>query len=164
MANLFTPQEFATWSGVELSEVTGSAFAAMCMETATALVVDAASAPGWELTPSTAPRLAKLIALRVARRTFLNPDQEISSAVGPLSASILKDAAAGMSLTEQEQEQLAGLTPGGDPNAATLWTQRITRGEELELPYIDLPASSTTGNGGYVTYAVEGDTSAFDPI
>lgn len=159
MTNLFTRDEFAIWCGTPIAS--DDAFATMVMATATGLVVDAASAPGWELDPSTAPRKAKLIALRVARRTYLNPDQEISSSVGPLSASILKDAAAGMSLTEEELLELEALNPDGDPNAAALWTMRITRAPEETLQVVELPAAT----GGTIPYAYEGETSAFgDPI
>lgn len=160
MGTLFTRPDFATWCGVAIAS--DDAFATMVMQRATELVVDAAKAPGWELTPSTAPRGAVLIALRVARRTYLNPDQEVQSAVGPLSARVLDDAAAGMSLTDQEREDIAALAPDGDPTAPTLFTLRTTRGDVEEyLPNIELPAA---GNGGFVEYAIEGDTSAFDPV
>lgn len=158
MANLFTREEFAVWCQQPIA--VDDEFATMVMAQATALVVDAAAAPGWELDPSTTPRRAKLIALRVARRTYLNPDQELSSSVGPISASILRDAAAGMTLTEDELAQLLALAPDGDPTNG-LWVQRTTRGDmEDELPLVFLPTES----GDLIPYAVEGDTSAFgDP-
>lgn len=158
MANLFTREEFAIWCQTTIAN--DDLFATMVMEQATALVVDAAAAPGWELDPSTTPRIAKLIALRVARRTYLNPDQELSSSVGPISASVLRDAAAGMTLTESELEQLLTVAPDGDPNNG-LWVQRTTRGDiEAELPLVFLPTEA----GDLIPYAVEGDTSAFgDP-
>lgn len=159
MANLFTRDEFAIWCQTPIAS--DDAFATAVMDNATALVVDAAKAPGWELDPSTAPRQAKLIALRVARRTYLNPDQEISSSVGPISASILRDAAAGMALTEDELAQLLELAPGGDPNAAVLWVQRTTRGPlEDELPLVFLP----TETGDFIPYAFEGETGAFGDL
>jgi hypothetical protein len=161
MANLFTREEFGVWVGLPIAS--DDEFAMMVMATASALVVDAAGAPGWETDPSTAPRTAKLIALRVARRGYLNPDQEISSSVGPISASILRDAAAGMMLTEDELEQLLKVAPGGDPLAGSLWVQRTTRGDEQMLPIIELPAGGP--NGGWIPYAYEGETSAFgDPM
>ena len=160
MATLFTRPDFATWCGVAIAS--DDAYATMVMQRATELVVDAAKAPDWELDPSTAPRGAVLIALRVARRTYLNPDQEVQSSVGPLSARVLEDAAAGMSLTEQEREDIATLSPEGDPTAPSLFTLRTTRGDTEEyLPNIELPAA---GAGGFIDYAVEGDTSAFDPV
>lgn len=159
MANLFTRDEFAVWCQTPIAS--DDAFATAVMDNATALVVDAASAPGWELDPTTAPRRAKLIALRVARRTYLNPDQEISSSVGPISASIARDAAAGMALTEDELEQLEEMAPGGDPNAAVLWVQRTTRGPlEDELPLVML----RTEAGDYMPYAFEGETGAFGDL
>lgn len=159
MANLFTRAEFATWCQTAIA--VDDAFATAVMDNATALVVDAAAAPAWELDPSTAPRIAKLIALRVARRTYLNPDQELSSSVGPLSASVLRDAAAGMSLTEAELEQLLAVAPGGNPADGVLWIQRTTRGPlEDELPLVFLPTEA----GDLIPYAYEGETSAFgDP-
>jgi hypothetical protein len=157
MTNLFTRDEFATWCQTTIAP--DDAFATMVMDQATVLVVDAANAPGWELDPSTAPRLAKLIALRVARRTYLNPDQELSSTVGPISASILKDAAAGMTLTETELAQLLDLAPDGDPNDGVLWVQKVTRGTADTLPIIELPSEY-----GPIPYAYEGETSAFDPL
>jgi hypothetical protein len=161
--NLFTLEQFGIWCG-NIEIAVDDAFAAMVMEKATELVVDEAKAPDWELDPSTAPRGAVLIALRVARRTYLNPDQEIASSIGPLSARVLEEAAAGMQLTEQEKLDLAELAPDGDPNASSLFTIRTTRGTEELLPNIELPASSVSGAGGFIEYAVEGDTSAFDPI
>lgn len=158
MANLFTREEFAVWCQTPIAN--DDLFATMVMDQATALVVDAASAPGWELDPSTAPRQAKLIALRLARRTYLNPDQEISSSVGPISASILRDAAAGMMLTEDELATLLKLSPEGDPMAGTLWVQRTTRGERDLLPIVELPAST----GGTIPYAYEGETDAFGEL
>jgi hypothetical protein len=159
MANLFTREEFAIWCQTTIAA--DDLFATMVMEQATALVVDAAAAPGWELDPTTTPRIAKLIAMRVARRTYLNPDQEISSSVGPISASVLREAAAGMTLTESELEQILNVAPDGDPNNG-LWVQRTTRGDiEDELPLVFLP----TEEGDYIPYAVEGETSAFgDPV
>jgi hypothetical protein len=159
MANLFTRDEFATWCNTTIAS--DDAFATMVMETATSLVVDAAAAPSWELNPATAPRKAKLIALRVARRTYLNPDQEVQSAVGPLSARVLDQAAAGMALTADELDEILALNPAGDPNAPALWTQRITRGEQQTLKVLELPCAP----GGTIPYAYEGETSAFgDPI
>lgn len=161
MANLFSREEFAVWTGVPIA--LDDDYATMVMATASALVVDAANAPAWETDPDSAPRTAKLIALRVARRGYLNPDQEISSSVGPISASILRDAAAGMMLTEDELEQLLKVAPGGDPLAGSLWVQRTTRGDEQMLPIIELPAGGP--NGGWIPYAYEGETSAFgDPM
>lgn len=155
MANLFTRDEFATWCQTTIA--TDDAFATAVMDNATALVVDAAAAPGWELVPSSAPRIAKLIALRVARRTYLNPDQELSSSVGPLSASVLKDAAAGMTLTEAELEQLLAVAPGGNPADGVLWVQRVTGGPLLDPGIVELPSA-----WGPIPYAYEGETSAFD--
>jgi hypothetical protein len=162
MGTLFTRADFAIWCGVAIAA--DDTFATAVMQRATELVVDEAKAPAWELDPTTAPRGAVLIALRVARRTYLNPDQEVQSSVGPLSARVLEDAAAGMSLTEQEKLDIAELAPDGDPNATSLFTLRTTRGTEEQLPNIELPASLISGGGGFIEYAIEGDTSAFDPV
>lgn len=162
MATLFTRSDFATWCGVTIAS--DDAYATMVMQRATELVVDEAKAPGWELDPTTAPRGAVLIALRVARRAYLNPDQEVASSVGPLSSRVLDDAAAGMQLTEQEKLDIGELAPGGDPNASTLFTLRTTRGTEEQLRNVKLPASLVSGSGGFIDYAREGDTSALDPI
>jgi hypothetical protein len=156
MGTLFTREEFATWCQTPIAA--DDAYATAVMDAVTALIVDVAKAPDWELDPSTAPRVVKLIALRVARRTYLNPDQEVTSSVGPISSSILREAASGMMLTESELEQILAVAPDGDPSNG-LWVQRTTRGP---LTPADELVFLPTASGDMIPYAYEGETSAFD--
>lgn len=128
MANLITDQELATWAQVDLTTVQGDAFAQEVLEKSSNLVRDIAQQPTWEIGgDNPAPFRARLLVLKVARRTYVNPDQEIASTTGPISSRVADEAAMALSLSDEEVAYLQGLAPGADASDG-LWIMRNTGG------------------------------------
>jgi hypothetical protein len=126
MASLVSVSEFSVWVQREIDPVEDQ-FAVLVLEQASALVREAAERPDWPA--ATAPAAAKRIAALCARRTYINPDMEKSSTVGPLSGSLMDDALAWMRLFDEEVLQLQRLgNDGVTPSTGGLWVQPTTRG------------------------------------
>lgn len=156
MAPLVSVAELATWCRQDIES--DDPFALVVLDGASLLVREAAGHPEWDA--GTAPARAKLICVLVAKRTFLNPDQEVATSVGPLSSRVLDEAAAGMRLTETEIAELAALDAASSPPRTTggLWVQPYgseprppvmflrdsLQGalvESWDVPYLDLDAN-----------------------
>ena len=136
MASLVPVSELAIWCQQTIAE--DNPWALAVLDKASMLVREAAGHPEWE--SSTTPPRARLIALLVARRTFLNPDQVVSSSVGPLSERVLDEAAAGMTLTPAERLELGALRGSeDDPDPNGLWVLQTTTGRRLRNLDIYLP-------------------------
>jgi hypothetical protein len=136
---MITTAELATWCQLEEAAVAADDYALMVIEYASELCRSAAGRPDWD-TPATTPVPAKLICLVVARRTYLNPDQEIAQAVaGGPSVRMLDAAGMGMALTDDERAELERLGAIDNPNpspAGDLWVLPLTRGTVEKSLYL----------------------------
>lgn len=86
----------------------------------------------WSLAPVGADEVVPSVDVRMAilaatRRTYVNPDSEKSTGIGPISSTILDSAALAGAFTESERALLESYNPDGDP--AGLWVQPTTRGD-----------------------------------
>ena len=152
----------ATWTRRDPAVVAADPLAQMVLEMATELVTSKAAIPStWPTDPTLVPARARTICLLVAGRTYTNTRSVVSSAVGPISETILAEMAAAMQLTDAEEEELEGLAGDNGDAFAGLWTITTTRGEEPDLPVIALPDNS--GSDWLIPYAVPGETGALDP-
>lgn len=158
MATLVNVTELAIWTRQEIDP--DDEFALMVLELASELVIDYCKQPTWEDTPADAPRTARRICLIVAGRTFTNPDQEISSSIGPISSRVRDEVAAGMTLTEAEQDELDALKGSGTDGVNGLWVLTTTRGSDRAYEPVLLYDDS--GSPWPIEYAEEGDTTFFD--
>lgn len=133
MAALITTAELATWTQNDPAEVAEDPYALEVLEKVSGLVRFIAGQPEWEL--ATTPFDARLVALMVAKRSYANPDQEVSSNVGPIGSRVLDVAALLLELTESERATLVKYNADGDPSAASsgLWVLHTTVGPEVKV-------------------------------
>ena len=94
---------------------------------------------------------ARAVAVQVARRTYLNPDQEVrTAAIGPIGGvAYLEDFAQALELTEGERERLAAVrkAAGGASSGGGLYTVTLQRADALPARHDivlqdDMPLSS----------------------
>ena len=123
------------------------------LEEASGLVCDTAGHPEWEDDPGAAPRPARRICLAVATRTFLNPEFEVQSTMGPLSSRVLDLAALGLNLSDDERETLEGMRGSSGGNGLGILTlaggqsfdRTLSVVDELDpydlIPYFDTESS-----------------------
>ena len=159
--DLITLEELATWTRQDIAVVAEDPFAQLVITTASEIVSDAAQQPNWiDQNPVVAvPRTAKRITMFLAGRTYLNPDGEISTSVGPLGSRVpdkMAMAAANMSLLDEERLQLEALAspPGGLFTIATT-NQDVTADTTVWLP--------AEGGGDWLPYGDDSTTLAFTP-
>lgn len=109
-------------------------------------------------------RSARAVALQVARRTYLNPDQETrTAAIGPIGGvAYLDDFAQALTLTESELERLGKLlaAAGGSSSGSGLGVVRIERDDPLLYRGDIILQDDKPGSGGIVYGAAE-DANAF---
>lgn len=125
-----TPGPFITIAelGVQAQETIApdDAFALWICEAASDLVRDTAGMFDWDT--NTVPFRAKLIALLVAKRTWLNPESKIAKGVGPLTTRYADREALGMWLSLEETAALVAMGDGAAPGTPTLGVIKTTRG------------------------------------
>lgn len=162
MPNLLTVDELATWTRQDIATVAADPFAELVLTTASELIADTANQPNWlnQTPPVAVPRVAKRICMFLAGRTYLNPDGEISTSVGPLGSRVpekMAMAAANMSLLEDERLQLESLAspPGG------LFTIATTNQDVAADTTVWLPVE---GGGDWLPYGDDSTTLAFTPV
>lgn len=162
MPNLITLDELATWTRQDIAVVAADPFAEMVVQTASEIVCDAAGQPNWiDQTPAViVPRTAKRITMFLAGRTYLNPDGEISTNVGPLGSRVpekMAMAAANMGLLPEELQQLEALAqpPGG------LYTIPTTNQDVAADTTVWLEVE---GGGDALPYGDSSTTLAFTPV
>lgn len=128
MANeLITLQEMATWCGTTAEALQADPFGMDVWTKTSELARDYAEQPTW--TAETAPFKVRLLVLKMAKRTYTNPDQEVSSTTGPLSSRVLDVAALAMDLSEEEETLLESFKPGAEGQNG-LWVASIGAGNE----------------------------------
>jgi hypothetical protein len=125
MANLITLTDLAGIS--QQGEIDSEDWYANWICDSVTVLLQAYGDPTW--TPITVPKRAKIIGLLVARRSWLNPDNEIRTQVGPIGSSVQAIDAAGMRLTQVEKDELAAIAAGTiDTSGGSLWVQPTNRG------------------------------------
>ncbi len=116
---------------------------------------------------ATIPARARDIACIVARDYYLNPGQLRSETIGPLTETRAESVLRGLSLSEDQRAELAGLAADVDPTAGVdgLWTLSTTRGP------VEMSRTRVGGNvviwdtrGGWpVEYLDESEAVVFEP-
>lgn len=125
---LLSITELATWTRQVIAD--DDPFALAVISAASLRVREVASQPDWTLL--TAPPSARLIAIQLAKRTYLNPDAVVAEGgLGPIGGDrFIEDFARTLELTEYERTTLEGLAPAGEVGKGSrLWVQETTRGD-----------------------------------
>lgn len=152
MANeLVTTQELALWSQTDQATVDADPFAAEVLSKVSDYVRFVAGQDITTWTYDTAPFDAKLIALWMARRTYVNPDQEKTTGTGPISSTVVDAATLAMNLSDEERKTLEGyrgdqptglwtMSMGGDGSTILKPTVYVSddSGSDWEIPYLDI--------------------------
>lgn len=154
MADLLTTATLAKWTQEDPAEVEADPFAKDVIDKVSQLicyigghdgtVLDANgdTLPEWtlELGPTQAPIDVQMVALKVIKRSYQNPDQVVQEgSIGPLGGDRVADIQAlFMDFTEDERKVIAKYNPNGDPSgvtedAGTIFTVRTSRGDETTL-------------------------------
>lgn len=152
MADLLTTATLAKWTQEDPAEVAADEFAKDVIAKVSALIcfigghdgtkVDANGdvIPEWtlELGPTQAPIDVQLIALKVIKRSYQNPEQVLQEgSIGPLGGDRVADTQAlFMDFTEDERRAIARYNPDGDPSglvedAGTIFTLSIDRSDAI---------------------------------
>lgn len=126
MIALITKPQLAVVARESISPT--DAFADWVIQAASLVVMETAMHLDW--TAGTAPDMAKLICMKLAVRTYLNPDAVISDTIGPISETKVADYARTLELTKQEIASLVALQGDGDgPGLSSgLWVQPTNGG------------------------------------
>lgn len=126
-APLLTMAELRTWTRREIAD--DDAFALAVIDAASLKVRQAASQPDWTI--DTVVPAARLIAIQLAKRTYLNPDAVIAEGgIGPIGGDrYIEDFARTLELTDLEREDLEGMSPAAATAGNGLWVQPMTRGD-----------------------------------
>lgn len=161
---LVTIEELRTWTREAIDAPEDIEFAEAIIDAVSLRISEELDHPLWlEDQTHTGTRGARSVALQVARRTYLNPDQETrTAAIGPIGGTAyLDDFAQALTLTESEQERLTKIK--GDSGGSTgngLYTVRVERDDPIGGPR-DIVLQDSYGSG--VIYAGEEDAWAFTP-
>lgn len=152
MADLLTTATLAKWTQEDPLEVAADEFAKDVIAKVSALIcfigghdgtkVDANGdiIPEWtlDLGPTQAPIDVQLIALKVIKRSYQNPEQVLQEgSIGPLGGDRVADTQAlFMDFTEDERRAIARYNPDGDPSglvedAGTIFTLSIDRSDAI---------------------------------
>lgn len=152
---LLTTQEMALWTQNDLATIASDPFAKEVNDKVSAYVLFLAGHPLW--TRADTPLDVQNIILWMFKRTYGNPDQEVSSAVGPISSRVLDEAALGMNLTEAESAILAGYkaqVDDGTGSSDPLWSASIVGGFPTREPVVFLPDDQQVNLGDLEPWAV----------
>ena len=154
MSDLLTPQTLAKWTQEDPAEVAADPFAADLIDKVSQLIcylgghdgtkVDAAGdpVPEWtlDLGPTQAPIDVQMVAPKVIKRSYQNPDQIVQEgSIGPIGGDrVAETQALFMDFTEEERRIIARYNVDGDPSglvddAGTIFTVSTSRGDESTL-------------------------------
>lgn len=158
---LITVADLATW--VQQDIEFDDPFANTLIEACSLLVREAVNQPTWG--PDDAPAAAKLICAMLAKRTFVNPDAEVATTIGPISARVVEDFARTLEFTPAEQARLASLAEQYAGTAEhfgglfTIATTRSVPGEALDdiLAWEAGPLFDRDGGGWSIPWLAAGD-------
>lgn len=166
---LVTLDALRVWTRDPIQGEADVAFAEEVIEAVKIRIEEELDFPDWlETADHAGTRSARQVAMQVARRAYLNPNQETRAGdLGPLGgASYLDDFARGLELTEAEVERLASIAGKHNDSAnsgfGVLSIQRADpvvgarrAGRDIYL---------TTSRGSEIPYASEEDADAFTPL
>lgn len=153
MAALLTPQTLAKWTQEDPVEVAADPFALDVIDKVSQLIcfigghdgtkVDSLGAvvPEWtlDLGPTQAPIDVQMIALKVIKRSYENPEQVVQAgSIGPLGGDRVADTQAlFMDFTDDERRAISKYNIDGDPtldeDAGIIFTLATTRGDQGTL-------------------------------
>jgi len=120
--DLITVNEMALWTQSDLGVVAADQFASEVRSKVSDYIRFVAQQPTW--TSSNLPYDVKMLAIRVIRRTYVNPDSEVQTGVGPLSSRVLDEAALAAALSDAEITLLESKRPDGSGEDG-LWVASI---------------------------------------
>lgn len=134
MTPLLTVAQLAIWARTSIED--DDEFALAVVDAASLVVADRAKHMDWIeiIAPATArvaaPSRAVLIAIQLAKRTFLNPDAVIAEGgIGPIGGDrFVEDFARTLELTSVEGEELDGMRPAVAGGNGALWVMTIETG------------------------------------
>lgn len=151
MADLLTTEALATWTQKDPGDVAADPFAEEVISSVSAYLCflgghdgtqvaedGITPIPEWtyEPGPDQAPMDVRMLALKVIRRTYTNPDQVVQEGnVGPIGGDrVADDATALFNLTENERRVVTKYNDEGDPEeGGQLWIQPIGSDQQLSL-------------------------------
>lgn len=154
MADLLTTATLAKWTQEDPEDVAGDPFALDLIDKVSQLIcfigghdgtkIDAAgdTIPEWtlDLGPTQAPIDVQMVALKVIKRSYQNPDQVVQEgSIGPIGGDrVAEIQALFMDFTDEERRILAKYNVDGDPSgivedAGTIFTVSTSRGDESTL-------------------------------
>lgn len=154
MADLLTTATLAKWTQEEPADVAVDPFAIDVINKVSQLVcfigghdgtkVDAAGdpIPEWDLAlgPTQAPIDVQMVALKVIKRSYQNPEQVLQEgSIGPLGGDRVADAQAlFLDFSDEERATISKYNPDGDPTisgtAGEVFVLATTRGAETSMP------------------------------
>ncbi len=164
--DLITANELAVWTDSNVDEVTIDPFAIEVMDKVSQMAKFLGGQPLW--TYVTAPFDVKMVVLRVAKRTYENPLQEVATNVGPIGSRVLDAAALLTDLTATERATLTKYNLEGDPDGGGdgLWVQSTTGGLPI-APTATLYVPDSSFSDWYVPFfnpGDPGDPSLYDEV
>lgn len=140
MANpLLTNSEMALWCATTEAVIASDPYAQEVREKVSQLIRLKAGHPEWD--DASAPVDVRMVAIVVCKRTYLNPDQEVSSNVGPLGSRVLDIAALATELTDAELATITGYDTATE-DATGFWTLSLGGVGPLLEPTVYLPDDS----------------------
>ena len=142
MADLITESEMALWCQSTVEALAADPFAAEVRSKVSAYVCFLAQQPLW--TVDTVPIDVKMLTIRVIRRTYVNPDSEVQTGIGPISSRILDEAALAAAFTDSEIKLLETKIPDGSGQDG-LWVASIGGADVLLQPTVYLSDDSQVG-------------------
>lgn len=155
MAALLTTQTLAKWTQEDPAEVAADPFALDVIDKVSQLIcfigghdgtkvdADGEVIPEWdlELGPTQAPIDVQMVALKVIKRSYQNPEQILQEgSIGPLGGDRVADIQAlFLDFTDDERATIAKYNPDGDPagagdGAGEVFVLQTTRGDETTMP------------------------------
>ena len=148
MATIVTLSDLDKWVPIDADQ---EPLAQVNLDAASLVVTDTAGHPEW--TTTTAPARARLIAVQLAKRAFLNPNAIVRSAVGPLSEAQVEDYARTLEPTEAEREYLLSLRPDAGSGGGSLFTLSLAG----SAAYVPDTIYVTDLSGGLVPWYAVGE-------
>lgn len=157
---LLTAAEVATWAQLDVADF--GAFETMVIDQAQQLVAQEAKHAEWyDTTPiADVPFRARLIALNLARRTIVNPNQVLQEgSIGPIGGDRVRDAAAlAMELSDAERAELHGLRGDGTMTSG-LWVLPTDQSDRI---LSDIYVFDESGSDWGIPFATVGGTGEAD--
>ena len=120
-----------------VGDLKGDAYTDIITASASEVVRDAAGRPHWGVDPLegaevAAPARARIIALWLAKRAWLDVGNLQRRTAGPISDTFFEGGVRGLGLEEDERAWLEGQRPGG---GSGLWTLRHHRASSRRRPH-----------------------------